>query len=467
MNENFYNEFKQLGAAETPPPMHLFAEIDQRRGFLDRLGNHLFVYKSYLLGGVGTLVVLLLLGSTQLASYADDRVALSSFEGGHATAGPVRTSATSSAIPAAESPLPSPAPLTAAAIATSGKKSTGSTESNQRTSANNSIPGERSGAFADSEQSGASPVVNEKAQRILPPALPVTVSTEKRSASEITANESATPPSNSRIGLQALPGTTTLLDLDLPEPLGCYWGGSRTNIDYSLELLAGGLYDFRELTARFPENQTYADDRNQTEEAWYGFGGTFRASVLLNDHVAIRLGLDYQQINEKFRYTEPGEIRIVTQEIFGPDGQVIGVETDTVVGVRDVQWTNEYRVIGVPAMLGYELDLGNLLLTVNGGASFNVATARRGRILSPGGEVRSIDTGTPDADDPPAAEAYKTLVGTSLIGSIGLNYELRSNLYLVVEPQFRYYLKPFTRQEFPVEHRHSNVGLQLGLRVNL
>ena len=183
--------------------------------------------------------------------------------------------------------------------------------------------------------------------------------------------------------------------------------------------------------------------------------------------MAIRLGLDYQQINEKFRYTEPGEIRIVTQEIFGPDGQVIGVETDTVVGVRDVQWTNEYRVIGVPAMLGYELDLGNLLLTVNGGASFNVATARRGRILSPGGEVRSIDTGTPDPDDPPAAEAYKTLVGTSLIGSIGLNYELRSNLYLVVEPQFRYYLKSFTRQEFPVEHRHSNVGLQLGLRVNL
>ena len=452
MKENFYKNFNQLGAAETPPPMHLFDEIDRRRGFFHRLGNYAYVYKTYLLGGVGAVLLLAFLGNSVFETSTDSptgRVVLSGFE----------TSIPENTRTAPQSVAPTGPVLSRA----------GTSIELEPSSSEEQFFGSKPAVLGDfsKKSTTTSSVSGKENAEIYPkkPAVPTEPVAVLNSRSEITGGSGESEAD--LLAPTTLPNTPSLLELKLPDPLGCYWGGSGTDIDYSLELLASGLYDFRELTPRSPEDQTYADDRNQTEDAWYGFGGTFRASVLLNEHVALRLGLDYQQINERFRYNEPGETRIVTEEIFGPDGEVIGTTTDTVVGVRNVQWTNQYRMIGVPAMIGYEMDFGNFLLTLNGGASFNVATARRGRILTPGGDIGSIDTGTPDADDPPAAGAYKTLVGTSLIGSIGLNYELRSDLYLVVEPQFRYYLKSFTKMEFPVEHRHANLGLQFGLRVDL
>ena len=417
MSQDFTrNTFGQLADQTFEPPARVFAEVQQRRGFFNKLGNRLYVHVWKL--GALALVVTVMVGY----GFLDRSTAPES--------GTVNALAPATPIVAQIAPV-KPAPVESEAVAVE-------------------VP---------------TPATNIPSTL---PAAPLIETTTERATTPLTEVKSEL---QSVLPLVEAPGqknnlttldlrTATALDLDLPEPMGCYWGkGGGTDVDVAVEVLGGGFYDFMTLSARLSENAAYADTRNATESAWYGYGASVRVSALFGSGFAVRSGIDYQQINEQFDYSTEEETRVTIEQIFDVEGNLIGLDTITEIGLRTVQWTNQYRQLGIPLLLGYEKDFGNFMITFNGGIVANILSRQRGRILNIDNEVVSIDS-----DDPDAIDAYRPLVGVSFVGSIGFNYALRNDLHFVVEPQFRHYLNSFTKDSYAVEHEHQNLGLMLGLR---
>ena len=108
---------------------------------------------------------------------------------------------------------------------------------------------------------------------------------------------------------------------------------------------------------------------------------------------------------------------------------------------------------------GYEFGLTeNVTIGLNGGVNFNIKTGRKATIL--GQDLQPLVISKDNT-------IYQTSVGISLVGSVAAYYRLTYRWQLMIEPQFRYYLKPITKSDYGLRQSYSNAGLNIGLRYRL
>lgn len=246
-----------------------------------------------------------------------------------------------------------------------------------------------------------------------------------------------------------------------PEPRCATFGDGSWSF-YVDALLSPDLA-FRRLQPRDPEFEEYANSRKETESNMYAFSGALRLSMVSDRGLAARTGLNYSQINERFTYVNGSEEIIETINNYDQEGNIISTDTIVKIGTRRKITQNQYRMLDIPFLLGYEQNFNKLSISINGGAYLNLLFRQKGDFLSP----QDLQPVRFDSGDPDAYPAFKQQVGLGWYGSVGFAYQAGPNLQLIVEPHFKIFPKSVTREQYGVQQRYMTTGLFIGVRQML
>lgn len=242
---------------------------------------------------------------------------------------------------------------------------------------------------------------------------------------------------------------------------GCAdFGGKRSRVYLTVDVLASPDYSLKRMKERSSEVVDYINQRENTETFLYGFSGGVRVSAV-GPRLSFRTGLIFSQINERLDVME----RIVDdeREVEVNDTIINGLDTTFVTGVVTVTETrnitqktyNYYRGLDIPFLIGYNLKKGRTMdLGINGGAFLNIWTQRKGEILNP--SLAPIDIS--------GEEYFKSTIGLSVYAGLEMAYHLNYNLDVLIEPNVRYNMQPFTNGDYPVIQRYWTGALALGVR---
>ncbi len=271
---------------------------------------------------------------------------------------------------------------------------------------------------------------------------------------------------------EAIPSLMKMNSLDefvLPTfeiPTDCYSFGSRSMSSIYGDIYGGPVYALRPKTSSAEDVGLYITARDETEKFEYGFSAGIRLSYLINEEIALRTGAHYTQVGELFDYTDPGatDFQFITTYITNSAGDTIGTQFDTVLvtGTLIKQIHNRYHSLDVPILLGYELPLGRLQLSLSLGPVINISSWHRGQILDP--TLNPVDI---TSSEPGSYPAYKTNFGIGVYGGAAILYPLKDGLFLFGEPHFMHRFQPITRPEYSIQQKNTQVGLNIGLRLRL
>ena len=243
----------------------------------------------------------------------------------------------------------------------------------------------------------------------------------------------------------------------------CVHFGQTSNLKFYVDAAFTPLWPSRSLSAKSPEHQQYADLREQTENPRLSFGAGARLSMVTDFGLALRSGVHFSQINEKFNYTDNSEETITITNIYGPGGEFIRTDTIVEFGAHQQTARNRYRMIDIPLIIGYELRRKNWTVAFNGGALINLSLDAQGEFYSPE-EMQPLDFPSDNINTVPA---YRENIGLGWFASIGLHYQLTEGLQVMVEPQFRYFPQSITHDDYVLDQRYFTSGLALGLRKQI
>lgn len=260
------------------------------------------------------------------------------------------------------------------------------------------------------------------------------------------------------------PGETQLLNRSFPETSRCA-SFKDMGLRFHLELLVSPDLASRQIHARNedPETAAYAQLRDQSEQPHYQFSAGARISATTNFGLAMRAGINYSQLNERFRYLTQTEERFTIINILGPGGTVIGVDTVYETIRREHVVHNSYRSIDIPILLGYEFPFRRWTVSVNGGAYINLLFRQRGSFFVPG-SADPVSFSVAEAEN---TEVFRNSLGVGWYAGAGLAYKIRHNLQIIAEPHLRAFPRSFTADGFDVSQRYTQGGLSLGVRYKI
>ncbi len=250
--------------------------------------------------------------------------------------------------------------------------------------------------------------------------------------------------------------------LPCPGPDGCPTFGSKGGGRpmWYVDAYGAPEYAFRILKANSLEYTDYRNSRDTIEASQYAFSAGARATAVFGNGFLLRGGIVYAQTNEKFQRDSlfTGNIRYVIDK--NPTtGQLDTAKIIITDGIYRSTRYNHYRSLDFTIQGGYEFGLTeNITIGLNAGVNINIKTAPKATVL--GQDMLPLVISKNNT-------IYQTSVGTSLVGSVAAYYRLSYKWQLMIEPQFRYYLKPITKSDYGLRQSYSNAGLNIGLRYRL
>ncbi len=245
--------------------------------------------------------------------------------------------------------------------------------------------------------------------------------------------------------------------------LRCY-DISRKRYRFEAEWLAGPTLGRQLLRTRLDEAQAHLEDRRSTETARPGFGGGFRFSMVSPRGVALRTGLQYTELRNRFEYARPGESTTVITERYDPEGNVIGVDTSFSTEKLMYATTNRLRMIELPLLAGYEFQWNQLRVALTAGAHVNLWFDAQGQLLSPN-SGSATDFG--QVGDSEVFPIYTRQAGVGIYAGAAVLYHLGGRYSLLFEPFLKSYPRSLTRNEYVLRENYWMGGLQIGLRARL
>lgn len=227
-----------------------------------------------------------------------------------------------------------------------------------------------------------------------------------------------------------------------------------------LDIMASPDITFRRLRSKESQYIEYAESRDATESPYYNFSTSLRVSAVSSFGLALRTGVNFSQISERFDYENGGVERTIIEEVKDASGNIIDYDTIVEVGTRIKTTYNTFQTLDIPIIVGYEYNHKNFTFTANGGAYINLLFRSEGDFLSPD-ENKPVSF---SPDDPDAIEAFKEQVGIGWYGSLGVLYHISPKLSLQVEPHFKIYPQPVTKDQYILDQNYLSAGVFIGLR---
>lgn len=265
-----------------------------------------------------------------------------------------------------------------------------------------------------------------------------------------------------------------LLGLEMPErsfndPIGCPTFSSRRSIpNLFIEGYAGLVYAQQRLAIQGAETSPdYLQLRRDSEAPLISWMAGINVGWISKYNVGIKGGLNFETINERFRYTDSIAVRnqtvITIDTMFNTDGSISSITSDTSVqqifGYEDQSVYNYHRTLNIPVELLYQFDLGAVDIEISGGAIFNIRYSNRGKIVDPSNEDRWFTNGENDT-----YKVFKDNFSTSLTFSVSALYSLNSHLQLFARPNIKYTLNTLSTSSSPFNQRYMNYGVSVGAR---
>ena len=173
--------------------------------------------------------------------------------------------------------------------------------------------------------------------------------------------------------------------------------------------------------------------------------------------MSIRTGINYSQINEKFKYADANITHIVY--ITNSNGDTTGSFLST--GTRYKTTHNKYRTLDIPLLIGYEMGNGRWHANFNAGVIINLYSWQKGDVLDTAYKPVNITTGKSSSP-----YQFKTNAGAGFLGSVSVYYKLNKRLHLMAEPYFRYSFSPASKSELTLKQKYNTAGLRVGLRLD-
>ncbi|MCC7025833.1 MAG: hypothetical protein IT265_02680 [Saprospiraceae bacterium] len=244
-----------------------------------------------------------------------------------------------------------------------------------------------------------------------------------------------------------------------PDPkVNCYQFLKKKHCSLYLEPYVGPGLNMYQLTAKSSENNAYADARSKSETAQLsGLAGLRLA--LQYQALVLKLGIQYQLINEKFTYTKNGEVR-VTEIYEYPGGPLL--RTDTMVGLRIIEHHNFRHLLNLPISLGY-IKHGKLLdIGASVGTGLNVFAQHSGQYLN--------DTLAPVKYNNIVSntnQGFKQSLGGFVTLDINVSKKIFKRSELFIEPGLIYYFNSFTIDSDPLKQKYFSPHIKFGLKVPL
>ncbi len=216
-------------------------------------------------------------------------------------------------------------------------------------------------------------------------------------------------------------------------------------------------------------SNNYLQKRKASTKFASAFSAGVRYTKVFNNGTSVRAGINYTQVNEKFLYFNPNEIKnvtvITTRVVIRAPGDTIFI-SDTLqyqqTGTRIKTTYNRYRNIDIPLVIGYEVGNGKFHANINAGVIINVYSWYKGDVLDTLYQPVSITTGKGNSQ-----YQFKNNIGVGFLGSVSLYYKMTDKLHLVLEPYFRYNLSPMSKENLNLQQKYHIAGLRAGLRIDL
>lgn len=273
----------------------------------------------------------------------------------------------------------------------------------------------------------------------------------------------ASPMQASALQIAALPLALEQVEFSRELPLqasGCAdFNGGKPK--FYFDVMAAPGFAARSLDAKGSDYAKYASTRKETESPRYTYSAALRLSAVTAPGIALRTGVNYSEINERFEHTIENEVRTIITNIYGQNGEIIGTDTTVETTSRQVVANNRYRTLDIPLLVGYEVNAKNLTVSLNGGAYINVMFDPEGEFISPD-DNRPVSFSNDNNSE--AYPAFRKDLGIGWYGSLGLQYRVSPRLQLLVEPHIKAYPRSVTRDDFMIDQKYLTAGVFVGIR---
>ncbi len=249
-----------------------------------------------------------------------------------------------------------------------------------------------------------------------------------------------------------------------PLPTKCPIGAVKEFGTPELEIYSSLDYPFSHRSIKGNESlQDYIRLRNLSESPLPSYHFGIRIHQNISDQFFVKIGAEYSQLNEKFKYTDSSAVRVQTviDSIFAMDGTLVDVSITTVTenGTRSVNHHNKLKYVSVPISIGYRSHIKRNQFYIYAGASFTLASTYSGKILSESSNIVTIgESGTAEL------RPYKTNIGIQALGGFGFTSPISEHMSLFVEPNFRYPIKTISNTGYNINQRHLTIGVGAGIK---
>ena len=221
------------------------------------------------------------------------------------------------------------------------------------------------------------------------------------------------------------------------------------------EIYAGPDYAFRSITDT--GNSVYLKKRKESTSFSSAFSAGLRYTKVFGNGMSFRTGINYSQINEKFKFAQGNIIQLVY--IIDNNGDTTGSYTTT--NTRYKTTYNKFRTIDIPILVGYELGNGRIHANFNVGAIVNLYSWQKGDVLDTAYQPISITTGKTSSP-----YQFKTNVGIGFMGAISVYYKLTEKWHIFAEPYFRYNFSSASKTNLTLKQKYNTLGLRIGVRMD-
>lgn len=241
-----------------------------------------------------------------------------------------------------------------------------------------------------------------------------------------------------------------------PKPIPCLEKDAAGNKKY-IELYGGPDYAIRNYSDT--ANSQYLQKRKESTSITSAFSAGFRYTKVFSNAMSFRTGINYSQVNERFRFVQ-GNIVQVTY-IINANGDTTGSFSTT--GTRYKTSHNRYKTIDVPLLIGYEMGNGRLHANLNAGIIVNMYSWQKADVLDASLNPITITTGKSEA----SPYQFKNNIGLGFMGAASVYYKMNDNLHLLAEPFIRYNLSAANKADITLKQKFTTIGLRLGIRIDL
>lgn len=264
-----------------------------------------------------------------------------------------------------------------------------------------------------------------------------------------------------------VPSMNSIGLMNFPRPVRCPDFGGRKPLRFNLDIHAIPYYS-NQLLSLIDEselNKTWLEQRNSTEKPLEAFQVNVLGRLQTNSGLYVQGGIGYGQIDQKLSVpiqettstsNEQGPVIVIIYGNGIPNDTIIGEVPVTTIERKGAETYNYHRMIEIPIALGYERRMNDWGFYIDGGASLNIWTSRKGYMLKDNKPQKYEDVGV-----------FTTSTGIKLNGSLGMKYYFNNDMSLSAGPDIRYHMQNWMKPQFGMTQKHLDIGLRVGLSIPL